>query len=132
MLKRVLIADDNVYVRDVIRTFLHDAPEIQICGEALDGPETLEMARQLTPDLVLLDLSMPTINGADVALQLKQTMPDVRIIMFTMYSEQLGKSLMSSIGADAVLSKPDGMSHLIASINAVFDAPTHLPPQNLA
>jgi len=72
MLKRVLIADDNVYVRDVIRTFLHDAPEIEICGEAVDGLETIEMAKQLMPDLVLLDLSMPSLNGADVALALKK------------------------------------------------------------
>jgi two-component system nitrate/nitrite response regulator NarL len=123
MLKRVLIADDNMYVRDVIRTFLHDASDIQICGEAVDGRQTLEMAHQLTPDVVLLDLSMPTINGADVAIQLRQSMPDIRIILFTMYSEQLGKAFLSSTGADAVLSKPDGLAHLVDSINAVLAAP---------
>jgi len=121
MLKRVLIADDNVYVRDVIRTFLHDAPEIQVCGEAGDGVETIEATRRLKPDLVLLDLSMPSLNGAEAALVLKNTMPDVRIIIFTMYAEKLGQSLMSTLGVDAVVSKPDGMSHLIDSINGVFE-----------
>ena len=120
MLKRVLIADDNVYVRYVIRTFLQDQVGIEICGEAADGVEAIEKTRQLKPDLVLLDLSMPSLNGAEVALVLKNTMADVRIIMFTMYSSKISPSLTSTLGVDAVLSKPDGMGHLVESINAVF------------
>ena len=120
MLKRVLIADDNIFVRDVIRTFLHDQAEIEVGGEAVDGVETIEKTRQLKPDLVLLDLSMPNLNGAEAALVLKNTMSDVRIIMFTMYSSKISPSLTSALGADAVLSKPDGMGHLVESINAVL------------
>jgi two-component system nitrate/nitrite response regulator NarL len=122
MLKRVLIADDNVYVRYVVRTFLHDQAEIEICGEAVDGVDAIEKTRRLNPDLVLLDLSMPSLNGAEVALVLKNTKPDVRIIMFTMYSSKISPSLRSALGVDAVLSKPDGMGHLVESINAVFNA----------
>jgi DNA-binding NarL/FixJ family response regulator len=122
MLKRVLIADDNLYVRYVIRTFLHDQDEIEICGEAVDGVEAIEKTRHLKPDLVLLDLSMPSLNGAEVALILKNTAPDVRIIMFTMYSSKLSPSLKSALGVDAILSKPDGMGHLVESINAVFNS----------
>ena len=59
MLKRVLIADDNLYVRYVIRTFLHDQAEIEICGEAVDGVDAVEKTRQLKPDLILLDLQCP-------------------------------------------------------------------------
>src|ERR1700724_2098409 len=103
MLKRVLIADDNSTVRAVIRTFLHDQEEIEICGEAVDGLDTLEKAQSLKPDLVLLDLVMPEINGAEVASILKQKMPDIRIILFTMYSERSGEFLSSAIGVDAVL-----------------------------
>ena len=121
MLKRVLIADDNVYVRYVIRTFLQDQTEIKVCGEAVDGVEAIEKTRQLKPDLVLLDLSMPNLNGAEVALVLKNTKPDVRIIMFTMYSSKISASLTSALGVDAVLSKPDDMGHLVESINAVFE-----------
>jgi DNA-binding NarL/FixJ family response regulator len=122
MLKRVLIADDNLYVRYVIRTFLHDQDEIEICGEAADGVEAIEKTRHLKPDLVLLDLSMPSLNGAEVALILKNTAPDVRIIMFTMYSSKLSPSLKSALGIDAILSKPDDMGHLVESINAVFNS----------
>lgn len=128
MLKRVLIADDNVYVRDVIRTFLHDQAEIEVCGEASDGVEAIEKTRQLKPDLVLLDLSMPNLNGAEAALILKNTMSDVRIIMFTMYSSTLSPSLTSSLGVDAVLSKPDGMGHLVEYIRAVFETPRNEYP----
>jgi DNA-binding NarL/FixJ family response regulator len=122
MLRRVLIADDNLYVRYVIRAFLHDQDEIEICGEAVDGVEAIEKTRHLKPDLILLDLSMPSLNGAEVALILKNTAPDVRIIMFTMYSSKLSPSLKSALGIDAILSKPDGMGHLVESINAVFNS----------
>ena len=120
MHKRVLIADDSSSVRDVIRTFLRDHQDIEICGEAVDGLEALEKAQRLKPDLVLLDLVMPEINGAEVASILKNKMPDIRIILFTMYSERIGKFLSSAIGVDAVLSKPDGMTNIVESINSLF------------
>ncbi|HEV7511164.1 MAG TPA: response regulator [Candidatus Acidoferrum sp.] len=121
MRKRVLIADDNTSVRDVIRMFLCAHQEIEICGEAVDGLDTVEKAQRLKPDLLLLDLVMPEINGAMVASILKRKMPNLRIILFTMYSENVSKALSSAIGVDAVLSKPDGMSHVVESINSLFD-----------
>jgi DNA-binding NarL/FixJ family response regulator len=121
MRKRVLIADDSTSVRDVIRSFLRDHQEIEICGEAIDGLDTIEKAQRLKPDLILLDLVMPEINGAVVASILKQKMPNVRIILFTMYSENVSKAFSSAVGIDAVLSKPDGMTHVVESINSLFD-----------
>ena len=121
MRKRVLIADDSTSVRDVIRSFLRDHQEIEICGEAVDGLDTIQTAQRLKPDLILLDLVMPEINGAVVASILKQKMPNVRIILFTMYSENVSKAFSSAVGIDAVLSKPDGMSHVVESINSLFD-----------
>jgi DNA-binding NarL/FixJ family response regulator len=121
MRKRVLIADDNTSVRDVIRSFLRDHQEIEICGEAVDGLDTIQKAQRLKPDLILLDLVMPEINGAVVASILKQKMPNVRIILFTMYSENVSKAFSSAVGIDAVLSKPDGMTHVVESINSLFD-----------
>jgi pilus assembly protein CpaE len=120
MAKSVLIADDSVSVRYVIRSFLKDVADIEICGEAVDGLEAVEKAKKLKPDLVLLDLSMPTMNGVEVASILKKTMPQVLIILFTMYSENIGKALTSAVGVDAVLSKPDGMGQLVESIKALL------------
>jgi DNA-binding NarL/FixJ family response regulator len=121
MRKRVLIADDSTNMRDVMRTFLGNHQEIEICGEAVDGLDALEKAQKLKPDLVLLDLVMPEINGAMVASILKQKMPGIRIILFTMYSANVGKWLTSAIGVDAVLSKPDEMTRIIESIDSLFD-----------
>jgi DNA-binding NarL/FixJ family response regulator len=120
MHKRVLIADDSESVRDVLRAFLRDHKEIEICGEAVDGLEALEKAQRLKPDLILLDLVMPEINGAEVASILKNKMPNIRNILFTMYTERIGKFLSSAIGVDVVLSKPDGMAHIVESINSLF------------
>jgi DNA-binding NarL/FixJ family response regulator len=133
MMKRVLIVDDNIYVRDLIHTFLKHAPAIEICGEAIDGGEAIEKAKQLEPDVVLLDLAMPNMNGVETAAILKKTMPDVTIIMFTMYSEKIPKSAISSMGVDVVLSKTDGIAHLVESINTIFAArASGHPPLNPA
>jgi DNA-binding NarL/FixJ family response regulator len=120
MMKRVLIVDDNIYVRDLVQTFLKHAPEIEICGEAINGVEAIEKAKQLEPDVVLLDLAMPNMNGVQTAAILKKTIPGVTIIMFTMYSENIPKSAISSMGVDLVLSKTDGIAHLVESINTTF------------
>ena len=122
MMKRVLIADDNVYVRDLVQTFLKHAPEIEICGEAIDGAEAIEKAKKLKADVVLLDLAMPNMNGVETAAILKKTIPGITIIMFTMYSENIPKSAISSMGVDLVLSKTDGIAHLVESINTTFAA----------
>jgi DNA-binding NarL/FixJ family response regulator len=119
--KKILIADDSVSVRYVIRTFLKDVPDVEICGEAANGLDAVEKAKKLAPDLVLLDLSMPMMNGAEVASVLKKSMPHVPIIMFTMYSENVGASLKSALGVDAVLSKPDGMTQLVATVKSTLD-----------
>lgn len=133
MMKRVLIVDDNVYVRDLVHTFLKDAPEIEICGEAINGVEAIEKAKQLKADVVLLDLSMPNLNGVETASILKKTIPGVSVIMFTMYSEDIPKSAISSMGVDVVLSKTDGMAHLVESINTIFAARANgQPPLNPA
>ena len=120
MATRVLIADDSATVRGVIRDFLKDVEEVEVCGEAVDGLDAIEQAKSLKPDLVLLDLSMPQMNGAEVASILKKTAPDILIIMFTMYSENVGRALTSALGVNAVLSKPDGMRQLVTCVKAIL------------
>jgi DNA-binding NarL/FixJ family response regulator len=122
MMKRVLIADDNIYVRDLVRTFLQSAPDIEVCGEAASGAEAIEKAKELKADVVLLDLSMPSMNGVEAASILKKTVPGVRVVMFTLYSDNLPKNAISDMGVDVVLSKTDGIAHLVESINAAYSA----------
>jgi DNA-binding NarL/FixJ family response regulator len=119
VLKQVLIADDSKTVRRILKLFLQGQRNINVCGEAANGFEAVEQAKKLQPDLILLDLAMPEMNGAEAASVLKKMMPRVRIIVFTMYSENIGRSLTSAIGVDMVLSKPDGMMALMQAVHTL-------------
>jgi DNA-binding NarL/FixJ family response regulator len=120
VLKRVLIADDSAIVRNVMKIFVEDRPNVSICGEAVNGLEAVDKARTLKPDLVLLDFAMPGMNGAEVAALLKKEMPWMPVILFTMYGDDIGGYLLSSIGVDAVLSKPEGLTTLAKVVDAVL------------
>jgi two-component system, NarL family, response regulator NreC len=120
MPKQLLIADDSYLVRETIKNVLAGRTDIAVCGEASNGLETVEKAKALKPDLILLDLAMPEMNGAETASVLKMAVPEVRIILFTMHSENVGSYLTSAVGIDAVLSKPDGMTALLNAVEAAL------------
>lgn len=121
MPKSILIVDDSETVRKIIRTFFEIHTPYQICGEANDGAEGIQKAKELNPDLILLDLAMPRMNGIEAASVLKSTMPKVPIVLFTMYNEALGRSLASAVGVDVVLSKPDGITNLVNCVRNLLD-----------
>ncbi|HTC41560.1 MAG TPA: response regulator transcription factor [Candidatus Acidoferrales bacterium] len=119
--KHVLVVDDSFTVRQVLKRYLSTRADVVVCGEAVNGREAVERAMALEPDLVLLDLAMPELNGAEVASVLKRAMPETRIILFTMYRDSIGKYLTSAAGIDVVLSKPDGVTKLAAAIDSALD-----------
>jgi DNA-binding NarL/FixJ family response regulator len=119
MAKRVLIADDSANMRYVIRALLANLADVEICGEAGDGLDAVKQIIKLEPDLVLLDLSMPRMNGAEVASVVKHNIPKVLIVLFTMYSENFGQSLKSAVNVDVGISKPDGMRQLVESVKGL-------------
>jgi DNA-binding NarL/FixJ family response regulator len=121
--RRVLLVDDSATVRKVVKDFLEHQAEVDVCGEAADGIEAVEKTRALKPDLVLLDFSMPRMNGAEAASCIREMAPGIRIILFTIFSENIGKSVTASAGVDAVLSKPDGLAALVVAIDEVFRRP---------
>jgi DNA-binding NarL/FixJ family response regulator len=120
MPKRVLIADDSNNMRSIIKFLLQQRPELEVYSEAADGLDAVTKASAIKPDLVLLDLAMPKMNGAEAASILKKLMPDVPIVLFTMYSENIGQYLKSATGVDAILTKPDGMTRLVDAIKTVL------------
>ena len=120
MVKQILIADDSSIVRRILSMFLQTRRNIEVCGEAANGTEAIEKAKLLRPDLIVLDLAMPEMNGAEAASVLKKIMPNVPIVIFSMYSENIGRSLTSAIGVDMVISKPDGMIALMEAIDALL------------
>jgi two-component system response regulator EvgA len=121
----LLIADDDPSIRSIIRSFV-EADGYKVCGEAADGLEAIERAKKLQPDLILLDLAMPRLNGAEAAGVLKRAMPRVPILLFTMFAGEVGERLASAVGVNVVLSKPDGLTNLSRRLKTLL-APRHLP-----
>src|SRR5258707_520301 len=116
---RILVIDDGDSVRDVIGLFLEHAG-FEVCGEAADGVEAIEQAKKLKPDLIVLDLVMPRMNGAEAASILSQTMPDVPIVLLTLYQNMLGSALASAVGVKAVLDKTEGLDKLVACVRSLL------------
>ena len=126
--RRILVVDDSEPVRDVIRTFL-ERTGCQVCGEAADGLEAIEKAKELKPNLIVLDLSMPGMNGAEAAHTLGELMPHVPIVVLTMYGDVLGQAMASGLGVKAVVAKADGMVKLVECVQRLLPPNSELPPQ---
>ena len=121
---QILVVDDGDSVRDIIRIFL-EMKGFEVCGEAADGEEAIERARATKPDLIILDLAMPRMNGVEAASILSRTMPDVPIVLLTMYENFLGSSLTLA-GVTAVVSKTEGMDKLVACVHSLLN-PAQIP-----
>ena len=120
---RILVIDDGDSVRDVIRIFLEHAG-FEVCGEAGDGVQAIEQAKQLKPDLIVLDLAMPRMNGAEAASILNQTMPNTPIVLLTLYQNVLGSALATAVGVRAIVDKTDGMDKLVACVRSLLGGST--------
>ena len=116
---RILVIDDGDSVRNIIGIFLEHAG-FAVCGEAADGIEGIEQAKKLKPDLIVLDLAMPRMDGMEAALILRKTMPDVPIVLLTLYQNVLGPSLASELGVKAVIDKTDGMAKLVKCVHSLL------------
>jgi DNA-binding NarL/FixJ family response regulator len=120
MSKSILVVDDNGALRKLTRLLLETQTDLEVCGEAFDGVDAIKKTKELKPDLVLLDLSMPRMNGIEAASVIKGIMPQVLIVLFTLYKETLGNAVVSVVGIDAVVSKPDGWRTLIQCIRGLL------------
>jgi DNA-binding NarL/FixJ family response regulator len=112
----VLIVDDSSVVRKVMRNFFERRTDWKIGGEAGDGAEAIQKARELKPDLILLDFSMPNMNGIEAASELKKILPKAHIIVFTMFDDALGSRLSSAAGVDLVVPKAEGLTVLVRAV----------------
>lgn len=113
---RILIADDHAIVRHGLRTLLEGHSHWSICGEALTGREAVAMAKQLNPDIVILDFGMPDLNGLEATRQIRETLPHTEVLMLTMHdSEQLVHKTLAA-GAKGYILKSDAGEILVTAV----------------
>jgi DNA-binding NarL/FixJ family response regulator len=120
MAKSVLIVDDNEIIRRGLRELFTSEQDFDVCGEAENGQEAIEKAQELHPDLVVLDLSMPVMNGVDAARILRKLMPSVPLIVFSEHSEVFSEEEARSAGVSALVSKSDHVSVLVSKARTLL------------
>ena len=116
---RILLADDHDIVRRGLRQFLEEQPGWKVVGEAVTGRQAVELAKQLTPDVAILDLQLPELNGLEATRQLRSAVPSTEVLIFTMHdSEQLIREVLTA-GARGYLLKSDASSYIASAVEAL-------------
>jgi len=125
---KVLIADDHTILREGLRALLEASPEVTVIGEASDGHEAVQMANQLSPDVILIDLSMPRMNGTEAIELMHRRNPELKIIALTVHRTEEYVRATLDAGANGYVLKDDTSNELVSSIHAVVRGKTYLSP----
>jgi DNA-binding NarL/FixJ family response regulator len=126
---RIVIADDHTILREALKALLSSNPGFEVVGEAEDGREAIQAVKKSTPDLILIDLSMPRMNGMDAIREIKKQHPETKVLVLTVHKteEHLLASLQS--GADGYISKDANRSELEIAIKSVLGGKSYLSPE---
>ena len=125
---RVLIADDHTLVREGIRMCLEALGDIVVVGEAADGREAVARARELLPDVVLMDVSMPGLSGIDATEQIRREQPAVRVVGLSMYDDEEYVTRLLRVGAVGYVLKRSAATELAAAVRAAHAGEAFLHP----
>jgi DNA-binding NarL/FixJ family response regulator len=129
MMVSILLADDHAIMRRGLRGLLETHEDWQVCGEAGDGRQAVELSVTLKPEIVVLDVSIPELHGLEAARQIHAAVPGTEIVIFTMHeSEELIRHALSS-GVRAVVVKSDVEGHLIAAVESVLRHDVYFSPK---
>lgn len=126
---RVLLADDEAMIRAGVRAILASDPEIDVVAEASDGRAAIEQARKHRPDVALLDIRMPVLDGLDALTELRRLLPDTAVVMLTTFGEDEYVARALSGGASGFLLKASDPRELVAAVRAVADGAAYLSPK---
>jgi DNA-binding NarL/FixJ family response regulator len=123
---RILIVDDHEVLRAGVRTVL-ESRGLQICGEAANGLEALQKAAQLRPDLIILDITMPVLDGFSVARELTKRYPSVGILLLSMHESASMVNVAKSSGARGYVAKSEGLARILKAVDAIAQNQTFFP-----
>ena len=125
---RILLADDHKITRQGLRSLLDENDDMEVLAEAENGRDAIELARKLNPDVIIMDVSMPDLNGVEATRQIIQDNHDVRVIALSMHSDTLFVSEMLKSGASGYLLKDCAFQELEQAIRTVMDGKAYLSP----
>ena len=125
---RVLLSDDHRIVREGLRTLLDKEPDIEVVGEAEDGRSTIELVRKLRPQVVVMDITMPDLNGMDATRKIIEELPSVKVLALSMHTDQRFVERMLNAGAKGYLPKDCAFEELARAIRTVVSNETYLSP----
>ncbi|MBN2315909.1 MAG: response regulator transcription factor [Sedimentisphaerales bacterium] len=123
---RILLADDHAIVRDGLARSLQQQENMEVVGEAKDGLTTVELARELSPDLIVMDIGMPDLNGIEATREILREYPEMKVIGLSMHSGKRFITEMFKAGAKGYLPKDCEFDELLEAIQAVMDGKTYL------
>jgi len=126
---RILLADDHKIFREGMRSLLEKEPNMIVIGEAGNGKETVKLAKELMPDVVIMDITMPDLNGIDATQQLKKKAPNTKVLCLSQHSERNFVLAMFEVGASGYLLKDSAFDELTRAIYAVYSKKVYISPQ---
>jgi len=129
MTVRVLLADDHGIIRQGLRSLLEKQPDVEVIGEADDGHSALALVRQLQPDIAIMDITMPNLNGVDATRRIVDEFPKVRVIALSIHSNRRFVSDMLRAGASGYILKECLFDELVQAIHAVAAGRIYLSPR---
>lgn len=125
---RILIADDHTLMREGIKALLENRSDMVVVGEASDGRESVLLAHKLHPNVILMDIAMPSLNGLEATRQIKHEHPEINVLVLTMYDHEEYLRQLLEVGASGYILKRAAASELVAAIQAVYAGEAILSP----
>jgi two-component system response regulator NreC len=125
---KVLVADDHTILRQGIKALLDNQAGIEVIGEAKDGREALELVERLLPDVILMDIAMPGLNGLEATRRIKKKFPGIKVLVLTMYTNEEYVFQILNAGANGYLVKETAFQDLISAIKAVYRDEAFMSP----
>jgi DNA-binding NarL/FixJ family response regulator len=123
--KRILIADDHAMLRRGVRNTFQTEPDLEICGEAVDGQDAVDKVKELRPDLVILDINMPVLNGLAAVRQILRHRPQTKVVVFSVHNSDQTLQEITAAGAHGFISKGKDAQELLRMVRDVLKEKSH-------